>query len=96
MGRPRLDPAVRVQKHIQLDENGCWLWTGKLDRQGYGRITLWIDGAPVERFAHRYSYETFQGEIPPRLTLDQRSKTPSAFRDVLLELACACEVKAAA
>lgn len=40
--------------------SGCWNWTGKRDKYGYGRA--WIDGK--ERFAHRILYELCVGPIP--------------------------------
>jgi hypothetical protein len=42
---------------------GCWLWTGAYHRQGYG--TVWINGA--HQYAHRVSYETYNGPIPKGL-----------------------------
>lgn len=48
-------------KHIEPDENGCWLWPGVIDPQkGYGHASL--DG---ERWwAHRASYQHHFGAIP--------------------------------
>ena len=44
----------------------CWLWTGALNRGGYGVVSvagrLWR--------AHRYAYEVLVGPIAPALTLD--------------------------
>lgn len=45
---------------------GCWLWTGRLDRNGYGRITH--EGKSRE--AYRVAYEEFVGPIPVGLHLD--------------------------
>jgi HNH endonuclease len=42
----------------------CWLWTGKLDRKGYGRFDAG-HGTDVRHLAaHRYAYELEVGEIP--------------------------------
>ena len=38
----------------------CWLWNGALTSSGYGSIG--INGKRIS--AHRFSYETFIGEIP--------------------------------
>lgn len=44
--------------------SGCWLWLGSVDRRwGYGRIGT----NRAERQAHRLSYLTFKGAIPPDL-----------------------------
>lgn len=38
---------------------GCWLWTGYITPDGYGRF--WLDGK--NKPAHRYAYETIIGPI---------------------------------
>jgi hypothetical protein len=50
------------------DKSGdCWLWTGALDRDGYGRVTVNGQGG---KMAHRIAYELAVGPIPEGLTLD--------------------------
>lgn len=44
----------------------CILWTGSLDRDGYGRF--WTDGRHTP--AHRWAYEQARGPIPDGLELD--------------------------
>jgi hypothetical protein len=44
----------------------CWLWTGTLDRDGYGKMM--VKGHNCR--AHRLVYEWVKGEIPNRLPLD--------------------------
>ncbi len=56
----------RIAKRIEIDESGCWLWTGCLTDGGYGRIR--VDG--VELKVHRLSYELFIGPIPEGLDID--------------------------
>lgn len=48
----------------------CWLWLGDKNENGYGRIS--INGKSVK--AHRFSYESIVGPIPPGLTLDHICK----------------------
>ena len=45
----------------------CWLWTGALTYQGYGRFYI---GTDSEVRAHRYAYEQLIGLIPDGLVLD--------------------------
>lgn len=44
----------------------CWLWTGSVVGNGYGKLL--VDGREVG--AHRYAYELLVGPIPPGLTID--------------------------
>jgi len=46
--------------------SGCWLWLGKVDKAGYGRMRFHCD----ELYAHRVSYEVFKKAIPKHLELD--------------------------
>jgi len=45
------------------NKNGCWLWTSKLDKEGYGHILI---NYKTKR-ASRISYELFNGNIPSSL-----------------------------
>lgn len=57
----------RLNAHLQLDEaTGCLLWTGQLNRNGYGRIAVGGKKIPV----HRVAWELEVGPIPPGLVLD--------------------------
>ena len=54
-----------LNNHIPVTESGCWLWTSKVCRNGYGRLK--INGKYFG--AHRVSYEAFVGEIPDGLVV---------------------------
>lgn len=52
--------------HVQLTEEGCWVWTGRKYPNGYGQFH-------VRRkvvYAHITSYEMNKGPVPPGLELD--------------------------
>ena len=51
---------------IEKVPRGCWLWTGPIATNGYGRAS--VDGRNVA--AHRYCYEQLVGPIPDGLELD--------------------------
>lgn len=52
--------SVRLRNSFLPEPNsGCWLWTGTVDRDGYGRVG--VSGKSVE--AHRAMYELEVGEI---------------------------------
>ena len=64
----------------------CWWWTGKVMWQGYGEFAVGTspdskraDGWLYER-AHRYSYRTFVGPIPPNMYVCHRCDNPSCVR----------------
>jgi hypothetical protein len=57
--RPTLE---LFERHVSPCPNtGCWIWTGALDQQGYGRLGV---NRSAQR-AHRVSFELFVGPIPP-------------------------------
>lgn len=57
----------RLELHVErVTETGCWIWVGRLNRNGYGRICL----GGREPMAHRVSYELHVGPIPDGLVLD--------------------------
>jgi len=42
--------------------DGCWLWTGEINNQGYGRFCTWRGGRK-RFFAHRLAYELTRGPL---------------------------------
>lgn len=56
----------RLMAKVDRTDGGCWLWTARLDRDGYGIIQAHGNA----RFAHRIAYELFVGEIPDGLQVD--------------------------
>ena len=59
----------RIRQHIEIGEDGCWLWTGRLSRNGYGRF--YFQGK--EYNAARFIYDLFVSPLGPgRRELDHR------------------------
>lgn len=52
----------------RADSDGCWVWHGPENSNGYGRFTLGRDHI----LAHRYSYSLFFGEPPAGLAVCHR------------------------
>lgn len=53
----------RLMRRIVVSENGCWLWQGATDRDGYGRFGH-------RQLAHRAMYELAVGPIPEGYQVD--------------------------
>lgn len=63
-----LTPKAKI---LALTERSgaCWLWLGRIDRDGYAELKLGGRAGKRHR-AHRVSYEEFVGPVPPDLELD--------------------------
>lgn len=55
--------------------SGCWLWTGAVDKDGYGKLTVKYRYAK----AHRESYELHKGPIPDGLVVCHRCDVPGCI-----------------
>lgn len=64
-----------VWRMAAVDANGCWLWTGRLDRDGYGANS-----------PHRAAWEYFRGQIPAGLQTDHLCRVRSCCNPDHLEL----------
>jgi hypothetical protein len=54
-------------QHVQEGEDGCWLWTGKTDRHGYGEIYGDVGGKYKLLAVHRAAWEMVNGPVPKGL-----------------------------
>ncbi len=62
--------------------HGCWEFTGRLDREGYG--IQWVTDVGNRR-SHRLAYEYFVGPIPDGLTIDHLCRNRACCRPDHLE-----------
>jgi hypothetical protein len=61
----------RIIANSVLDpESECWIWIGRRDRNGYGKINVRDGRKHVTAWAHRVAYEAFVGPIPKRMSVD--------------------------
>ena len=58
--------AARLKAKTESNDQGCWIWQGKIDRYGYPLVK--IAGAWV--LAHRVSHREFVGPIPEGYEVD--------------------------
>jgi hypothetical protein len=59
-------PLERFIENTELDQGGCWIWTGGRKKAGYGQFS--VNGRKV--IAHRWSYQHFVGPIPDEYEVD--------------------------
>lgn len=72
----------KAAKRVQVcPATGCWLWTGEINRNGYGRV--WIEGKRL--MAHRVTYELFHGPIEDGLVVDHLCKNRACCNPEHLE-----------
>jgi len=78
--------ADYILSKIEENEVGCWLWTGSLMNEGYGRLT-WKSPTTGKRtnLAHRVSYEIFNEPIPAGKELDHLCRVRRCINPTHLE-----------
>lgn len=69
----RTKPLDRFLLKIEKRSNGCWIWTGHINRDGYGRF--WDGDRQV--LAHRWYFQELHGPIA--LELDHTCHTPECI-----------------
>ena len=70
-----------INKVCPEPNSGCWLWTGKVDKCGYGYLTS--GKAPGKR-AHRLSWELFNGKLTSKDVVCHKCDTPSCVNPLHL------------
>lgn len=81
--KKRLPLKERFLEKISPEPNsGCWLWTARVDKHGYGRIRT---NERIGAAAHRVSYEIFVGDIRPGLEIDHRCRVRCCVNPLHLE-----------
>jgi hypothetical protein len=62
-----------------VDASGdCWIYGGRHDRKGYGRVAFTIAGEPRQFYAHRFAWLILIGDLEPAdMTLDHRCRVPA-------------------
>lgn len=60
------DAVARFWSYVDklVDPNGCWIWTGWLDKHGYSQV-YW--NGERARLSHRVAYRLAYGDIPEGL-----------------------------
>lgn len=66
----------RVVRRPKSNKPGCWFWTGALNGDGYGIVS--IDGRLL--LTHRVAYELFVGPIPDGHEVCHRCDNPQCCK----------------
>lgn len=75
--------ATNVLERFEVDDNDCWIWTGKLSTAGYARAPGGRRGYHIQ--ASRLMYEALVGPIPEDLELDHLCRVRSCVNPDHLE-----------
>lgn len=70
-----------VQHNSSVTESGCWEWTLRRTKSGYGQSSRGGHGLQ----AHRLSYEAFVGPIPDGLQIDHLCRNRACVNPAHLE-----------
>jgi hypothetical protein len=66
----------RFREKIRIQDDGCWIFTSYVGKNGYGRFKLY----GRLRLAHRVSYEIFIGEVPAGYVLHHTCENKACVR----------------
>jgi HNH endonuclease len=58
------------QSYEPIPECGCWIWSGAITNQNYGRISIGPRGNSKQVCAHHVAWRLYRGEIPHGLQVN--------------------------
>jgi hypothetical protein len=74
--RRGIDPMPRWNRRVKKKGDGCWVWIGAKDRDGYGQFRY----LGRQTKAHRFIWERLYGQVGPDLQVCHRCDNPSCVR----------------
>lgn len=60
----------KLEGRYEIVESGCWEWTAKIDRYGYGAVSVPLNGKWRSTGAHRASWMVHRGPLAPDMQID--------------------------
>jgi len=76
------DYRETVLDQYEVDANGCWIWSGSKNQDGYGNVGI---KGKSER-AHRAAYRKWKGPIPKGMVVMHTCDNPSCINPDHLQL----------
>ena len=76
----------RIFSKVSINESGCWVWQGSLDRNGYGRFKATIAGSARSFSAHRAAYLALVGPIEYGLVPDHLCRNRACVNPAHMEI----------
>lgn len=73
----KTDPIKKILSNIEKKENGCWIYKGCTNSDGYGDISLGSGKKRRILKCHRLMYEHFVGKIPEGLNVCHECDVPA-------------------
>ena len=77
-----MDLKEIILARIAKCPSGCWIWNSYKDSSGYGLVRF----GGIQQSAHRASYRSFVGEIPPGQLVCHRCDRPACVNPAHLFL----------
>ena len=89
MAKKLLSDLDRFMRKVAVDaDTGCWVWQGKLDKDGYGaqfKVGSRTDGTRRAVRPHRFAYTELIEPIPEGLVIDHRCRNRACQNPVHME-----------
>lgn len=54
----------RIKANVKATKAGCWVWKARTNNDGYGVVSVRVNGRHLKEYAHRIAYREWKGEIP--------------------------------
>ena len=83
-----MNNVEKLKSKVRVDINGCWIWIGCRNADGYGTVRVGSiqDGSRRMMLAHRWTYNIYSGEIPEGQELDHLCRQRNCVNPLHLQV----------